>query len=178
MNLESERVLLRPLCVEDAEGNYPNWLNDPEVCRHNSHGERRYTKEMAREYIEFANNSETHQVFAIIDRHNNRHIGNISLQQIDKRNKKAEFAILLGEKEYWGKGYAFEAAKVLLHHGFNTLNLHRIYCGTSAQNIAMQKLALKLGFTQEGRNREAFYKSGRFYDTIHYGLLDREYSLE
>ncbi len=176
MNLESERVLLRPLCVEDAEGNYPNWLNDPEVCRYNSHGERRYTKEMAREYIKLVSSSDAYEVFAVIDKKNGIHIGNISLQQIDPKNKKAEFAILIGEKAYWGRGYADEAAKILLSFGFETLKLHRIYCGTSEANTPMQKLALKLGFTKEGRSREAFFKNGKFYDIIHYGLLDKEHS--
>ncbi len=172
MNLESERVLLRPLCIEDAEGNYPNWLNDPEVCRYNSHGERRYTKEMAREYIELVSSSDAYEVFAVIDKKNDIHIGNISLQQIDPKNKKAEFAILIGEKAYWGTGYAYEAAKAIVRYGFEHLKLHRIYCGTSAQNIAMQKLALKLGFIKEGRSREAFFKNGKYHDILHYGILN------
>ncbi len=178
MNLESERVLLRPLRLTDVEGNYPQWLNDPKVCRYNSHGEKLYTKEMAREYIELVNSSDSYEVFAIIDKANDIHLGNISLQQIDRKNNNAEFAILIGEKAYWGKGYAFEAAQRVLRFGFETLKLHRIYCGTSEANIPMQKLALKLGFSQEGRSREAFYKKGAFYDIIHYGLLDTEYSPE
>lgn len=178
MNLESERLLLRPLRLDDAEGNYPHWFNDDEVCRYNSHGERTYTKEMAKEYIEFVNGSNTHKVFAVIDKIKNFHIGNVSLQRIDKRNNNAEFAILIGEKKYWGGGFAYEAAKSLLRYGFDTLKLHRIYCGTSEANTPMQKLALRLGFAEEGRSREAFYKAGVFYDIIHYGLLGREYYFE
>ena len=40
-----------------------------------------------------------------------------------------------------------------MKHGFEQLNLHRIYCGTSVKNIAMQKLAAALGFVQEGIRR-------------------------
>jgi RimJ/RimL family protein N-acetyltransferase len=53
--------------------------------------------------------------------------------------------------------------------------LHRIYCGTHAQNTGMQKLALKLGMRQEGCRREAILKAGRFADIIEYGILSREY---
>ena len=178
MNLETKRLLLRPLCLEDAKGDYPNWLNDKEVCRYNSHGDETYTQQMACEYITFVNNSTTHNVFAIVDKSANRHIGNISLQKIDRKNRNAEFAILIGAKEYWGSGYAFEASKTLLHYGFSILKLHRIYCGTSKANVPMQTLAKKLGFQQEGCFREALYKDGQYYDIIHYGLLHRAYSFE
>ena len=50
----------------------------------------------------------------------------------------------------------FEAGSLLIDHGFNKLNLHRIHCGTSSENYAMQKLALKLGMSKEGEKR-GFY---------------------
>ena len=139
-----KRVYLRPLSLEDANNNYPNWLNDKEVCRYNSHGNTLYTKEMAIEYIKSVQNSSTCRVFAVCLKDNDKHIGNISLQQISKIKKSAEFAILMGEKEYWGKGYATEAGKLLMTYGFQELELNEIYCGTSEKNIPMQKLALKL----------------------------------
>ncbi|MEA1973664.1 MAG: hypothetical protein U9N34_10310, partial [Candidatus Cloacimonadota bacterium] len=48
---DNKRVYLRPLKLNDAEGNYPHWLNDPEVTKYNSHGDIYYTKAMAIEYI-------------------------------------------------------------------------------------------------------------------------------
>ena len=60
-------------------------------------------------------------------------------------------------------------------HGFTELNLHRIYLGTSDSNIGMQKLALKLGFTQEGCRTEALYKDGNYHDIWEYGLLWGQY---
>lgn len=52
MKLESNRIYLRALHVNDAEGNYPSWLNDKEVCQYNSHGDTLYTKEMVLSYIQ------------------------------------------------------------------------------------------------------------------------------
>ena len=49
--LEGENIYLRALCLEDAKGSYPHWLNDPEVTRYSSHGEIEYTTEMAEESI-------------------------------------------------------------------------------------------------------------------------------
>lgn len=173
--LRGERLCLRPLCIEDAEGNYPHWLNDPQVTQYNSHGEVIYTKGMAKEYIASVEGSATAHVFAIVEHGSNRHIGNVSLQAINAKARSAEFAILIGEPDVYGKGVGYEAGRLLLRYGFETLNLHRIYCGTSSDNISMQKLALKLGMTYEGRRRDAIFKNGKFVDIIEYGILVREY---
>lgn len=175
MQLESAELLLRPLQESDAQGNYPGWLNDQEVCRYNSHGETEYTRDMARDYIARVSASKSDRVFAVIHKGDQRHIGNISLQQISDRDRSAEFAILFGEKAYYNRGYSKIASRLLLGYGFSTLALHRIYCGTSVYNIPMQKLAKSLGMREEGRRMEAFLKNGEFVDIIEYGILDREF---
>ena len=173
--LTGENVALRPLEVGDLEGGYVSWLNDDEVCRFNSHHVFPYTEESGRSYIASQQDNRTALVLAIVDRHSNEHIGNISLQSIDYINRSAEFAILLGEKQFWGKGYSKEAAFMLLQHGFLELGLERIYCGTSEQNVPMQKLAAYLGMKEEGRRRRALFKHGVFRDIIEYGVLKTEF---
>jgi RimJ/RimL family protein N-acetyltransferase len=84
-------------------------------------------------------------------------------------------SIVLGDKDYWGKGYAKEAMQLLLEHGFFQMNLHRICCGTAADNVTMQNLAISVGMKKEGRRREAAFKTGSYVDIIEYGLLKREY---
>lgn len=171
MRLEGEQLYLRPIEERDAEGNYPHWLNDPDVCRYNSHGDVTYTREMAQAYIASVTDNPAYAVFAICLRKDNRHVGNIALQQISAKNRSAEFAILIGEPSVYGKGIGYEAGKLLLDYAFHTLKLHRIYCGTHIENIAMQHLALKLGMSEEGRRREAIFKNGKFADVVEYGLL-------
>ena len=174
MKIEGENLYLRPLHVNDALGDYPSWLNDKEVCQYNSHGDILYTQEMALSYIQSVQNSLTCKVFAICDKTSDKHIGNISLQAISTKNQNAEFAILLGDKAFWGKGISKEAGKLLLDYGFTILKLHRIYCGTSEANIPMQHLAISLGMEFEGRRKETLYKNGIFYDILEYGILAKE----
>jgi len=176
--LEAKDLYLRPLKIEDAQGNYPRWLNDKEVCKYNSHGDVLYTKEMAVDYIKMVNGSKIDKVFAIVIKGSEKYIGNISLQCISIKNKNAEFAILIGEKDYYNKGYAKQASRILLRYGFEELNLHRIYCGTSIHNIPMQKLADSLGMKKEGQRIEAFFKNGQYVDLIEYGLLKKDFKYE
>lgn len=173
--LEGEKIYLRGLEMIDLEGNYINWLNDAEVCRYNSHHVFPYFRENAEAYIKNIANSRTALVLAIVLKKKDRHIGNISLQNINHINRSAEFAILVGEKDCWGKGYSKEAAQLVIEHGFNELNLNRIYCGTMTNNASMQKLAKYLGMKEEGRRRSAAFKSGRFIDVIEFGILRKEF---
>ena len=170
VKIHGKRVYLRPLALEDANGNYPNWLNDKEVCRYNSHGDVLYTKEMAIEYIKSVQNNPTCKVFAICLKESHKHIGNISLQQISHKDKSAEFAILMGEKSFWGKGYALEAGEILINFGFSILKLDKIYCGTCELNIPMQKLALSLGMQRIGVSKKRLAKTNKLFNIFNYSL--------
>lgn len=173
--LAGQRLDLRPLIEADASGAYSHWFNDAEVCRGNSHHVFPYHSEAAVEYIQRVNRSRTDLVLAIIGRKNRRHIGNVALQNICWINRTAEFAIIIGDRTAWGKGLGTEAGRLLCGHGFQALNLNRIYCGSFEANTAMKKLALSLGMKEEGRRRQAAYKAGRYVDVIEYGVLRAEY---
>lgn len=173
--LAGERIYLRKLSRNDVCGNYSRWFNDPEVCRYNAHHRFPYGEEDLLSYVESLQGDSGKLVLAVVQSEDDAHVGNISLQSIDFIEQSAEFAIVLGEKSCWGKGYSKEAARLIIDHGFSMLNLHRIYCGTSSENIPMQKLALAMGFSLEGRRREALYKSGQFWDILEYGLLRNEW---
>jgi ribosomal-protein-alanine N-acetyltransferase len=171
MKLDSERIYLKPLSLEELDGGYVNWLNDPDVCKYNSHGSVIYTREMAIKYIRSLQEDSTREVWATYLKEGNIHIGNISLQCIDKKNNNAEIAYLFGEKCYWGKGYAHEASKLLINRAFSELRLHRLYFGTHYENIAMQKLGEHLGFLREGVMRDSQFKNGKYNDVVIYGLV-------
>ena len=173
--LEGERILLRPLTKNDMTPVYLQWLNDEEVTRFNSHATFPNTQEKMEAYYNSLQDNNRNVVLGIIDKTTNRHIGNVALQQINWVSKNAEFAILLGDKEFWGKGMGEEAAILIVTYGFERLNLHRIYCGTIQGNEGMKKLAKKLFMTEEGRRREAIFKNGKYLDIIEYGVLKEEF---
>jgi RimJ/RimL family protein N-acetyltransferase len=173
--LVGDRIYLRALNEGDVEGGYIQWFNDEEVCANNSHHIFPYTKEKALYYINSSREFKDALVLAVVLKGDDLHIGNIALQNINFISKSAEFAIILGEKNCWGQNYSKEASCLLVKHGFASMNLNRIYCGTSAKNIAMQKLASYLGMVEEGRRRQALYKNGQFVDSIEYGLLRNEF---
>ncbi len=174
--LRGERLTMRQLTNIDIDGNYSRWLNDPNIIRHNSHGRFPITVEKLRKFMDDVQQSQNALVLAIVDIESNTHIGNISLQAINWIDRNTEIAFLLGESSFHGKGIMQEAGKLLIDHAFKSLNLHRVYCGTSSSNIGMQKLALKLGMVQEGIRKEAIFNNGIYHDVIEFGILNKETS--
>ncbi|MCK9361079.1 GNAT family N-acetyltransferase [Patescibacteria group bacterium] len=174
--LVGENIYLRLIQEEDVTDEYRSWFNDPEVCQFNEHHRFPMDRERMREYFENVIKPRHDLVLAICDKVTDAHIGNVALQSIDKTSRHAEYAIIIGNKDFWGKGIAKEASKLIIKHGFGELNLHRIYCGTSSANIGMQKVAESLGFVKEGVSREVLWKEGKYNDAIQYGLLAHEFN--
>lgn len=173
--LVGEKVYLRTITEDDLNANYREWFNDEEVCRYNSHHRFPNYDENMRNYYENVIKSRGNLILAICDKVTDKHIGNIALENIDALNQSAEFAIILGNKKYWGKSVGKEASLLILKHGFEQLNLNRIYCGTSSTNTPMQRLAVALGMKEEGRRREAMYKTGAFADIVEYSILRKDF---
>ena len=173
--LKGERLYLRPLVESDADGDYPFWFNDADVCAGNSHYAYPYRYEQSRDYIAYASTPQAGLVLAICIYDSGLHIGNIALQSIHPLYHSAEFAIVIGNQDYWHGGFGTEAARLIINHGFDELNLHRVACATFSNNIAMQKLAKKLNMRLEGVRIAAAYKGGAWLDVLEYGVLRHEW---
>lgn len=158
--LESQRLRLEVFGPSHLTDRYVGWLNDPEVCRHNRHG-KGYTLAKAREYFQSVENSSVTQVFAIIEKLSGVHIGNISINDIDWNTRSGEISILMGEKQFWGRGLGGEAVRMALDFGFRELALQRMWIGFTADNDGMRRIAEKLQFSFCRTLPKAFQKEGR-----------------
>ena len=76
---------------------------------------------------------------------------------------------------FWGLGYATEATREMLRFGFEELGLHRIWGHTVAENTASRRVMEKQGMCCEGQLRENKRFKGRWWDTVIYGILAREW---
>ena len=171
-----KHYFVRSLSKNDLSGAYPLWFEDQEVTKYNSHGKFVKTQESFQTYFESLNDYD--RVVWAICHDTDGHIGNVSLQDISFINRNAEFAILIGDKRHWHKGVARLASVQLISHGFLKLNLKRIYCGTALSNMGMRKLALALGFKEEGCRRSHLFLEGQWIDIVEYGLLCEEHCKE
>ena len=101
-------------------------------------------------------------------------IGTIALMNVDFRNRHAELAIVIGNKNYWSKGYGTQMMKKLLEMAFEGLNLNRVYLHVFSFNKRAINLYKKFGFKHEGTMRNMLYRNGKYHDTYIYGLHKQE----
>ena len=74
-------------------------------------------------------------------------VGAVELRDSDPEHCQAELSFGVG-RPFWGRGYASEAAAVVVHHAFGPLGLNRVYAFHLARNPASGRVLAKLGMRQ------------------------------
>lgn len=79
-------------------------------------------------------------------------------------------------REHQRRGYALDAATLILKYGFNELRCHK--CNSACLDVNTGSIAFhrRLGFIEEGRRREVIFMNGHYHDEILYGLTDEEFN--
>ncbi len=175
MNLESDRLLLRPLTGHDATQDYADWLNDQEV---NQYLETRHSPQTQRscvEFIEKMNSDPASHLFGIFLKADGRHIGNAKLGFVNAQYQTGELSFFIGDKAQWGKGLTSEVVRLLTRYGFETLKLERIESGCYEQNLASLRVLLKSGYSVEGFRRRSVVLNGHRVGSFWLGILKHEF---
>jgi len=171
-----QRIRLRHIEREDLP-RFVAWLNDPEV----RHGLAMYLplsqveEEQWFENVLKRERDEQPLVIEVEGQDGWTMIGNSGFFNIDWRNRSAELGIVIGDKAYWNKGYGTEVMRLLLHHGFTTLNLHRIFLRVFEGNPRAIRAYEKAGFVHEGRMRQAEFRDGKYLDVLLMSVLRPEW---
>lgn len=169
--LESERLLLRPVGLDDCNETYLRWMNDYEVVRYTESRFGPTTMESLRAYVEAVSADPRYLFLAIVAKDGRRHIGNIKLGPINPHHRFGDVGIIIGEKPYWGKGYATETISILTRHAFEKLDLHKLTASCYATNRSSVKAFVKAGFVEEGGRPSHFLSEGSWVDIIQLGML-------
>jgi diamine N-acetyltransferase len=177
--LLGKRIHLRAIEKEDLP-HFVRWLNDPEVRRNlqlfqplSLAQEEEWFKGILQRAVE-----EQPLVIEIMKENTWQPVGNISLFSIRNADRAAEIGIFIGEKTYWDKGYGTEAMKLMLHFGFNELNLNRIFLRVYETNQRGIRAYEKAGFKMEGRLREDRYMDGKYIDVYIMSVIRSEWKNE
>jgi ribosomal-protein-alanine N-acetyltransferase len=169
--LESDRLIFEPLTLNHLSQDYVDWLNDPEVFKYLETGGN-YSLDMLADFLKQVEKQNIY-FWAIRLKETKRHIGNIKIDPISIRNSNGEYGIMMGDRESWGKGYAYEASKRIIDYFFQEdLLLMKITLGVVANNVAAHKLYLKLGFKEEGCYHSHSIHNGEYLDVIRMAIFN------
>ena len=143
-------VVLRPKTMADAREDYA-WQTDPGLTELDaaplltmSFGQ--YLTEHSWE-LKFP--APSRRQFSV-DALDGRHIGNCAYYDIDGNRGQAELGVMIGDREYWGRGYGTDTVATLLGHIFSDTKLDRLYLKTLENNVRAQKCFAKSGFRAYG----------------------------
>lgn len=177
--LESERLWYRARELSDAAF-FTKALQDIRVSRHLMVGRFPFNEEGERKFLEGANHppqidaaTDVALVFGIKDEE--QALGASGLHRINWLHRNAEWGIVIGRPDEWGKGYGREVARTMLNYAFNSLNLHRVYLRVDASNEKGVKAYEAAGFKHEGVAREAVFVDGAYVDQIVMAVLRHEW---
>jgi ribosomal-protein-alanine N-acetyltransferase len=172
--LETERLILRRITMEDAEDFFA-MRSEREGAIHLDRELPKSIDEIHKliESIEEGITTNKLIAWAVTEKNNSKFIGQICFHKTYPQHHRAEIGYQL-RKEFWRKGYTDEAVKCLIDYGFNTMNLHSIEAHTNPNNAASINLLLKNGFVQEALFRENYFYKGKFLDTPVFSLVNRK----
>ncbi|WP_333876456.1 GNAT family N-acetyltransferase [Flavobacterium sp.] len=174
-NLETERLLLRRLNENDVNEIFALRSN-PEIMKYIPRPLAK-TKEDALEHlrmIEEKIETNTGINWGITIKGHNNIIGIIGHYRIQPENHRAEIGYMSLPK-YNGKGYISEAIKVVVEYGFEHMKLHSIEAVIDPGNIASERVLQKNGFVKEAHILENELWDGKFWDTVIYSLLKKNF---
>ena len=170
MRKQQGAVVIRDFREEDIE-NKVKWINDPgnnSFLHYNIPLERDKTKHW------FAHKDNETRQDCVIE-FEGLPVGLIGLLAIDRKNRKAEYYVSMGEKDFKRRGIASTATKLILDYAFHDLNLNKVYLNVDAENEAACHLYEKTGFHCEGLFRQDLLHRGKLVDRKHFSLLKEEY---
>lgn len=181
LELIGKKVILKEFSKENLyDQKYYSWLRDLDVVKNLYRME--YLKPIEfktiEQYVQTIWESENDCLFAIYDKTTQYFIGTHRLGHINWRSGVADIGLMIGDKEYWGRGFATEALELCIEYAFTTLSLRKLIGGTPSINSAMCRCFEKAGFTKEGTKRQELLIDGKYVDHVLYGLLRYETKYE
>ena len=166
--IEGDHVVLRTIEEEDIEF-LQEGVNDPRVWRPIG-SSTPYNLEQEREFFEeIVSDNDTVQLLVSTEE---TPVGTVGLAPIDREAGVAEVGYWI-TPDRWGEGIGTEATALIVQYAFDQLRLHKITARTYEFNEASQRLLRKLGFTEEGVQREQAFIDGEHCDVHWFGILAR-----
>ena len=146
LHLVGDLTVLRSKIMDDAEADY-SWRIDPELAGLDA------TRPVTLTFVEYmryhrddVNYPSPWSVRMAIDTLDGHHIGNCMYYDINTDKSQCELGIMIGDRNYWGKGYGTDVVRSVLKHVYSVTDLDRVYLHTLTHNLRAQKSFAKAGF--------------------------------
>jgi len=175
IEIETDQLILRNLREEDVTNEYVDWLNDPESNKYLEVRHRPQTLDTCKAFVSACNADPGSYLFGIYLKSTSKHIGNIKIGLINLVHKRGEVGLFIGDKQYWGKGYAVEVVRAITKYAFLELGIQRLEAGCYEANLASLQVFLKAGYVIEGFRRSHVFCVDKRLGCYMLGVLASEF---
>ncbi|HDX9580413.1 TPA: GNAT family N-acetyltransferase [Bacillus pseudomycoides] len=176
--LITERLCLRPLTIQDADDVF-EYASNPEIATYTvwySHETLEDSQIFVQSILDQYEKGEM-ATYGIELKNEKKIIGTCGFIDYEENHHKAELAYALSPN-YWGQGFATEAAKACIRDGFERLLLNRIEARCHASNAQSERVMKRLGMQYEGTMRKDMFVKGSYRDTKIYSILREDYDVQ
>ena len=174
MNIKGKTVILRAIEEEDLPTLH-RWANDSETQDIIGNIHFPSSMDFHRNWFQGLRSDSLNQRLAI-EAPGVGLIGISSIINIDWRNNHAWHGVMLGDADIRGKGYGADAVMATMRYAFDELHLERLDGSIIEHNQASYAFYCgKLGWKEEGRQRNWYYRKGRYWDRIMVGITREDY---
>ena len=147
--MESERFFLRTLIEDDVNARYLEWINGSDKSQYINYTNQNRTVDEISTFVTERVNSDTVLFLGIFVRESGEHIGNIKYEPIDFKKSYAIMGILIGKKNWRGRGVAAEViikSSTWLHEKYG---VRQFILGVNTGNVWAIRAYKKVGFRQK-----------------------------
>lgn len=173
--LETDRLILRKILPRDRDDMF-EYSRDPETSRYllwEPHSTRAFTAAHI-SYLQKEYQAAGFFDWALVLKENGKMIGTCGFTEIYERQKKAEIGYVLSPA-FHRQGLGPEAVKKVMEYGFDTLGFLCLSARLMEENLASRKVLERLGFWEDTRKKEYFFKRGKRQRILTFTLTREEY---
>lgn len=164
-SITSEKLILRPYEYADTIS-WQRWDIDPDVQKFMPE-QKKFSLHDQEEYLKACESEKDAYYWSIVWKSTNTLIGTIALTEIDMDQGIAELGIVVGEKEFWGRGVAHEALSEVIKLA-STIGLQKVIAEFHEGNDAVEKLLIRNDFKKESVLNESRVKNGQLINAVRY----------
>ncbi|MBN2569188.1 MAG: GNAT family N-acetyltransferase, partial [Deltaproteobacteria bacterium] len=114
-------------------------------------------------------------MYAVMSKGDSKHIGNLKVGPIDWKHRTSDLVMVIGDRDYWGKGLATEAIKLGNRIAFEIHDLRKLSGGMYSDNIASIKCYLKADWIVEAVLQGHYILNGKILDRICVSCFNPKY---
>jgi RimJ/RimL family protein N-acetyltransferase len=155
--LRGTKIRLREKKLLDVRNDY-RWQTDPELAKLDAAPLLVTSFSLyLLDYATALHQSHANRYPLAIETLDGKHIGNCTFYDIDDKKGEAQLGIIIGNRDYWDKGYGADTVNTMVDHVFRTTRIRRLYLKTLDSNLRAQRCFARCGFTLFGRLRRNGY---------------------